>query len=281
MSPRPPSELVPHQPVPVTRVEEGGARTEEDAVVIEAPLEVRLGERSLLMTMRTPGDDFDLVRGLLFTEGLVADPADVAGVAWCPDVPEESKGHIVIVSLREGAVLDESRTVRAGLVSSGCGLCGKATLEAVTTVAPPVQDGPPLTRELLTPLPSLLRGGQSIFDRTGGLHAAGLFSSDGTLLSLKEDVGRHNAVDKVIGEALRFGQVPLEGSLLMTSGRAGFEIVQKARMAGIPVVCSVSAPSSLAVDLAVDGGQTLVGFLRDGRFNVYAGENRFEPPLDG
>ncbi len=257
------------------------ARADEDAVAVEEPLEVRLGRRSLLVTMRTPGDDGDLVRGLLFTEGLVERPGDVTAVTACRDVPDEARGNVVLVSLREGAALDEERTARAGLVSSGCGVCGKTTLASIRAVAPPVGPGPALTPELLRGLPGALRSRQPVFDATGGLHAAALFDAGGRLLSWKEDVGRHNAVDKVVGEAARFGRLPLEGTILMVSGRAGFEIVQKARRAGIPVVASVSAPSSLAVALARDGGQTLVGFLRGERFNVYAGAERFEPPLRG
>ena len=272
----PAAPAAPEGRVPIWRVDgEGAAAREQDAVVVEEPLEVRHGKDSLLVTMRTPGDDADLVRGLLYTEGLVDGPDDVVAVNACLDVPEESLGNVVVVALREGAALDEERTLRAGLVSSGCGLCGKATLEALATVAPPVAPGPTLRPEVLRGLPDRLRERQAVFSATGGLHAAGLFDADGRLLALKEDVGRHNAVDKVVGEALRFGRLPLRDTILMVSGRAGFEIVQKARRAGIPVLCSVSAPSSLAVELAEDGGQTLVGFLRGERFNVYCGAERF------
>lgn len=261
-------------------MEVAGRRTpSSDPVAVEEPLEVRLGSRSLLVTMRTPGDDGDLVRGLLFTEGLVGVPGDVVAVTACRDVPDDARGNVVVVSLREGVQLDEDRTARVGLVSSGCGVCGKTTLAAIRTSSPSVAAGPSLTAALLDGLPDQLRSRQAVFDTTGGLHAAGLFDASGNLLCLKEDVGRHNAVDKVIGEAMRFGRVPLVDTILLVSGRAGFEIVQKARRAGIPVVCSVSAPSSLAVSLARDGGQTLVGFLREGRFNVYAGVDRFDQPL--
>jgi len=263
----------------ILRVDGCTAREVADPVVVEEPLEVRVGERSLLVTMRTPGDDADLVRGLLYTEGLVERPGDVGAVTACRDVPDEARGNVVVVALADGAQLDEERTARVGLVSSGCGVCGKTTLESIRAVAPPVAPGPALRPELLWALPAALEQRQAVFEATGGLHAAALFDAEGTLLSLKEDVGRHNAVDKVIGEAMRFGRLPLVGTVLMVSGRAGFEIVQKARRAGIPVVCSVSAPSSLAVRLARDGGQTLVGFLRGERFNVYAGPERFDPPL--
>ncbi|RKY17440.1 MAG: formate dehydrogenase accessory sulfurtransferase FdhD [Planctomycetota bacterium] len=251
-----------------------GTRPGTDELVVEEPLEVRLGQRSLLVTMRTPGHDLDLVRGLLFTEGLVASPADVTGLAMCRDVPPEALGNVVMLSLAPGASLDEVRTARAGLTVSACGVCGKASLEALATLAPPVPTGAPWDLELLSRLPAVLQQQQPVFGRTGGLHGAGLFDRQGRLLASAEDVGRHNAVDKVIGQAIRFRRLPMHDALLLVSGRAGFEIVQKARRAGIPVVCSVSAPSSLALDLARDGCQALVGFLRDGRCNVYCGAER-------
>ncbi len=263
-----------HVSLPVDHHRGDAITSGADDVVVEEPLEVRHGDRSLLVTMRTPGHDFDLVRGLLFTEGLVDGGADVTAVGWCRDVPEEAVGNVVTVALREGVTLDEERTVRVGLVSSGCGVCGKTTLEAVAVTAPLIDDSVSIARDVLVSLPDQLRRHQAVFARTGGLHAAALFDRTGKLLALREDVGRHNAVDKVIGEALRFGRVPLHGTLLMVSGRAGFEIVQKARRAQIPIVCSVSAPSSLAVDLARTGGQTLVGFLRGDDFNVYTGAAR-------
>jgi FdhD protein len=267
--------------VPVVHVGDPAGREPDgrDRVVVEEPLEVRVGERSLLVTMRTPGADFDLVRGLLFTEELVADPEDIGALAYCRDVPDEARGNVVTVSLVPGREIVEENAIRIGLISSACGVCGKSTLEAISTQCLPVAEGPTLTRELLMSLPDQLRGGQTVFDTTGGLHAAALFDRAGRRLALAEDVGRHNTVDKIIGEALRFGRLPLRDTILLVSGRAGFEIIQKARRAGIPVVASVSAPSSLAVDLARDGGQTLIGFLREGRFNVYCGEQRFDPPL--
>jgi FdhD protein len=257
------------------------APVERDMVVVEEPLEVRVGERSLLITMRTPGDDLDLVRGLMWTEGLVRSPEDIAALAHCDDVPAEAAGNVVTVSLRAGATLVEENAVRAGLVSSACGVCGKSTLAAVASQAPPVGPGPALSVALVAGLPGALRGGQSLFESTGGLHAAALFDAGGRRLALAEDVGRHNAVDKVIGQVLRFLRPPLSDTLLAVSGRAGFEIVHKARCAGIPVVASGSAPSSLSIELAQDGGQTLIGFLRDGHFNVYCGGGRFDLPLAG
>ncbi|MGQ0554066.1 MAG: formate dehydrogenase accessory sulfurtransferase FdhD [Planctomycetota bacterium] len=255
-------------------VRRSDGRRERDTLAVEEPLEVRLGTRSLLVTMRTPGRDFDLVRGLLYTEGLAAEPGDVTAVAYCRGVPKAARGNVVTVALRRGARLAEEGALRVGLVSSACGVCGKSTLEAVRVSAPRVAPGPTVPRTVLAALPDTLRRGQAVFRSTGGLHAAGLFRPDGRLLALAEDVGRHNAVDKIVGEALRFGRLPLSNTLLLVSGRAGFEIVQKARRAGIPILCSVSAPSSLAVSLAKDGRQTLIGFLREGRFNVYCGDER-------
>lgn len=263
------------QPMEVVRVgPEGPGATEPDPVVVEEPLEIRVGDRSLVVTMRTPGQDLDLARGLLFTEGLVRRAEDIAGVAHCPDVPDEARGNVVTVTLAPGASIDESHAGRTGIMSASCGVCGKSTLEAVSVDCPVVSPGPRLDARLVRGLPAALRTGQSVFEATGGLHAAGLFAADGRRLGLAEDVGRHNAVDKVVGEAVRFRRLPLADTVLMVSGRASFEIVQKARRAGIPVVASVSAPSTLAVRLAREGGQTLIGFVRGDRFNVYAGAER-------
>jgi FdhD protein len=261
--------------VAVVRVGAGGGKARDD-VVVEEPLEVRLGKESLLVTMRTPGRDLDLVRGLLFTEGLVARPGDVAAVAHCDDVPREALGNVVTVALRRGAKLDRTGALRVGLVTSACGVCGRATLQSIGRDCPPLPEGPLVPRAVLESLPAALHVGQDLFHRTGGLHAAGLFDVRGRRLALAEDVGRHNAVDKVIGEAARFGRLPLHAAVLIVSGRAGFEIVHKARRAGIAIICSVSAPSSLSVRLAREGNQTLVGFLREGRFNVYSGAERVE-----
>ena len=246
----------------------------QDRVAVEEPLEVRVDGRTLLVTLRTPGDDLDLVRGLLYGEGFVERPDDVVEVRHCDDVPEEARGNVVIVRLREGRGLAVDGSLRSTIVSAACGVCGAATLDAVGRVAPPVSEGPVVPRSLVETLPGRLRRMQRVHDRTGGVHAAALFAADGRLLAAKEDVGRHNAVDKIVGEAMRFGALPLRESLLMVSSRAGFEIVQKARRAGVPIVCAVSAPSSLAVELAEAGGQTLVAFLRGGRFNVYTHPER-------
>ncbi len=252
----------------------GPGSAADDIVAVEEPLEIRVGDRSLVVTMRTPGHDLDLARGLLFTEGLVERPEDIAGVVHCDDVPEEARGNVVTVTLAPESAIDESHAGRTGIMSASCGVCGKSTLESISVSCPMVSPGPRLDPRLVLSLPAALRKGQSVFDATGGLHAAGLFAADGRRLGLAEDVGRHNAVDKVVGEAVRFRRLPLSDTVLMVSGRASFEIVQKARRAGIPVVAAVSAPSSLAVSLARDGGQTLIGFVRKDRFNVYTGAER-------
>lgn len=259
----------------VLRVDASGQRPSvRDRVVVEEPLEIRVGGDSLLVTMRTPGADFDLVRGLLFTEGFVERADDVVGVAYCDDVPADARGNVVLVALRPGLTLDAARTARATWMSSACGVCGKATLDSLRAHCDPVAPGPTVEFAMLAALPERMRAAQSVFDATGGLHAAALFDARGKLLALAEDIGRHNAVDKVIGVAARLGALPLSEAVLVVSGRAGFEIVTKARRAGIPIVASVSAASSLAIDVATDAGMTLLGFVRDGTATVYCGDER-------
>ncbi len=254
-----------------------GGASEVDRVVVEEPLEIRLTGERLLVTMRTPGDDFDLVRGLLYSEGFVESPDDIAGLARCDEAKEDERGNVVSVQLRDG--LDPRRLVsqRLQLASAACGVCGKRTLDELKAKAPRVADGPFIAHEILTQLPESLASAQAVFAGTGGLHAAALFDALGHRLELKEDVGRHNAVDKVIGAAMRFGLLPLSNTILLVSGRAGFEIAQKAWRAGIPILASVSAPSSLAIDVCKQGNLTLVGFLRGNRFNVYSGAERIRP----
>jgi FdhD protein len=272
----------PHDPTQVPRfvardvlvIDRRSARPVSESIVAEEPLEIRVNDASLAVVMRTPGDDLALTAGLLHGEGIVARAADITAIAHCLDQPVESQGNVVLVRLRDGLELDRERTKRHLLSASSCGLCGKATLEMLRTVAPPVQSAITLREETLLGLPAKMRAAQSVFATTGGLHAAALFKQDGELLSLKEDIGRHNAVDKVIGEALRLDALPLVNTVLLVSGRTSFEIMQKARVAQIPIVVAISAPSSLAVDLAHDGQQTLIGFLRDGRYNIYAGSAR-------
>jgi FdhD protein len=247
-------------------------------LVAEEPLEIRVAGRPLTITMRTPGDDFDLAAGFLVSEGVVHRADEIAGIRYCAGATDDGSNtyNIVDVVLAAGVPAPDPSLERNFYTTSSCGLCGKASLDAVrTTAAWSVRDDPMrVDPALVAELPDRLRAAQRVFDRTGGLHAAGLFSEDGTLLCLREDVGRHNAVDKVVGWALRDGRVPLGGTLLLVSGRASFELVQKAVMAGVPALAAVSAPSSLAVDLAEDSGLTLIGFLRGSSMNVYAASHR-------
>jgi FdhD protein len=256
----------------------GDARTERgDTVVTEEPMEIRvqgLGQETVnvAVTMRTPGGDFELAAGFLFTEGLIR-PGDIRRVAYCDNLPGEDQ-HYNVVSVTLGRAFDASGLSRNFFATSSCGICGKAALDDVEVRCEVVSAGPEVPVTVLLGLPDRLREGQRVFERTGGLHAAGLFTPEGQLLTLREDVGRHNAVDKVIGEQLLDGSVPLSDRILQVSGRLSFEIVQKAAVAGIPIVSAVSAPSSLAIDAAERLGMTIVGFVRDGRANVYAHPER-------
>ncbi len=265
----------------VLRIEDGHASLRPDTLAAEEPMEIRLDGRPLTVTMRTPGDDFDLALGFLTSEGVVAATDDVRAVRYCAGVDPDGANtyNVVDVDLAPGVRRPDAVLERAFLTTSACGLCGKASLDSVRTTARwSVADDPlRVTSETLGGLPDRLREAQRVFDRTGGLHAAGLFSADGDLLDVKEDVGRHNAVDKVVGRAQRDGLLPLRGTILVVSGRASFELVQKAVMAGIPMLAAVSAPSSLAVDLAEESGSTLVGFLRGSTMNVYTGADRVDP----
>lgn len=263
----------------VLRIRGAAAAHRADTLVAEEPLEIRLGGRPLAVTMRTPGDDFALAVGFLVSEGVLAAADEVANVVYCAGATVDGANtyNVVDVTLAPGVPMPAISLERNVYTSSSCGLCGKASLDAVRTATRlPIAagGGPRVTPGVLAALPGRLRAGQAVFDRTGGLHAAGLFSAEGELLDLREDVGRHNAVDKLVGRALREGLLPLDGRILMVSGRASFELAQKAVMAGIPVLAAVSAPSSLAVDLARESGLTLVGFLRGDSMNVYAGEER-------
>lgn len=255
----------------IREVEGARVRTRQDLLVAEEPMAIRIGQRDVAVTMRTPGHDFELATGFLYTEGIIG-LGDLAGVRYC--VEGEQQFNVVTVDVRPG--LQVEAPTRNFYAASSCGVCGKASLEAVRVrgVEPP--GACRVSGEVLTRLPDELRRAQKLFDRTGGLHAAALFTESGDLVAVREDVGRHNAVDKLVGWALMAGRLPLARHLLLVSGRAGFEIVQKAAVAGIPVVASVSAPSSLAVDLAKEFGMTLIGFLRGARYNVYAGPDRME-----
>ncbi|MGM7646992.1 formate dehydrogenase accessory sulfurtransferase FdhD [Nocardia sp. JW2] len=263
---------------PVLRIRDGVHSERPDTLVSEEPLEIRVGGRPLTVTMRTPGNDFDLAAGFLVSEGVVRSPDQIGGIRYCAGATAEGSNtyNIVDVVLAPGVAAPDPSLERNFYTTSSCGLCGKASLDAVRTAAIwSVADDPvSCPPEVLSTLPDRLRDAQKVFDTTGGLHAAGLFTADGSMLCLREDVGRHNAVDKVIGAAVRAALLPLRETVLMVSGRASFELVQKALMAGIPVLAAVSAPSSLAVDLATDNGLTLVGFLRGDSMNVYAGAQR-------
>ncbi|MBB5110652.1 FdhD protein [Micromonospora echinospora] len=259
-----------------------GRGRRQDTLAAEEPLEIRVGaagpgrRRPLAVTMRTPGDDLDLAIGFLLTEGLIRSAADVHTAQLCAGAETPNTYNVVDVVLTPGVpepVTDPSRNF---YTTSSCGVCGKGSIESVRTRSRfAVRDDPlTVTAELLAALPDRLRAAQRAFDRTGGLHAAGLFTADGEMVVLREDVGRHNAVDKVIGWATREGRLPLAGHVLLVSGRASFELTQKAWMAGVPLLAAVSAPSTLAVELAEEAGMTLVGFLRGPTMNVYTGAAR-------
>jgi FdhD protein len=248
-----------------------------DKVVTEEPMEIRLhgpGEdpAPLAVTMRTPGHDFELAVGFCFTEGLLHAADDLDTVAYCLAGEGEQEYNVVTVKLRRPTTPTGHQ--RTFLANASCGLCGKTTLDEIEQHCEPVSAGPTLAPSVIASLPDRLRAAQTVFDSTGGLHAAARFTADGELVAVREDVGRHNAVDKLVGHALIERELPLADDVLMVSGRVSFEIVQKAAMAGIPVVCAVSAPSSLAVDAARRLGQTLVGFVRGARANVYTHPER-------
>jgi FdhD protein len=263
----------------VIRIRDGAISSRPDTLVTEEPLEIRLNGKSLAITMRTPGDDFALAAGFLVSEGVLAHQSDLQNIVYCAGATADGSNtyNVVDVKTAPGVVMPDITLERNVYTTSSCGLCGKASLDAVrTTTRWPINDTPPLRidPDLLASLPDRLRAAQQVFDRTGGLHAAALFTEDGELLDIREDVGRHNAVDKLVGRALQNADLPLSRVILLVSGRASFELAQKAVMAGIPVLAAVSAPSSLAVDLAAETGLTLVGFLRGPSMNVYAGEHR-------
>jgi len=263
--------------VSITGVKEwhdGALRSIDDSLVGEEPLEIRVGGEPISVTMRTPGHDLELAPGFLFTEGLIASREQIASVRHDSD-SRQSGANRVCVELARGTVLDMEASRRNFYATSSCGVCGKVSIDAVHLHnILPLETDRTIDPETLCRLPELMREAQHVFSRTGALHAAGLFNLNGELQLLREDVGRHNAVDKVVGWALLNDLVPLSDSLLMVSGRSGFEIVQKALVAGIPVLASVSAPSDLAVKLARKFNMTLVGFLRGRRFVVYSGAGR-------
>ena len=264
------------------RVVEGGRmRVRPDSLATEEPMEIRLlsggARQTVAVTMRTPGADFELAAGFLYGEGLVKTPEDIAKISYCvdSDLDTEQQYNIVNVELRAGREYDLRPLERHFYTSSACGVCGKASLEQLELRGCPiVPPGPEVSAQTVYSLPGKLREAQGLFDATGGLHAAALFDAKGELLTLREDVGRHNATDKLVGWALLEGRLPLADHVVLVSGRSSFEILQKCLTAGVPIVCAISAPSSLAVDVARQFGITLVGFLRGGKFNVYTGFER-------
>lgn len=276
------SDSAPRRPTTAARVRvvDGEHSVERpDRLVTEEPMGIRVhgpGQepRPLAVTMRTPGADFDLAVGFCLTEGVVASAGDIAEVAYCLQGERPQEYNEVTVRMRHP--VDLERHERRFVANASCGICGKTSLDQIEVECALVGPGPTLPRSVLVKLPSLLRDAQAVFDATGGLHAAACFDVHGGLRVLREDVGRHNALDKVIGHAAREQTLPLTDAVLLVSGRMSFEIVQKAAVAGIPILCAVSAPSSLAVDAAARLGQTVVGFLRVDRFNIYSHSERID-----
>lgn len=270
-------------PIEIKKISIQGTITGTDLLAIEEPLEIRIGfggleerqQKSLSVTMRTPGHDFELAIGFLFTEGIVQHIDQIESVKYCEDVgKQEEKGNVVRVELKSEVKIDFEKLQRHFYTSSSCGVCGKSSIESVKVVCQPLGEGFSISASLIHQLPDTLRKAQAVFEYTGGLHAVGLFDTSGELILLREDVGRHNALDKAIGAMVLKKQVPLSDYALLVSGRASFELVQKAAVAGIPVLAAVGAPSSLAVALAKESGMTLLGFVRNERFNIYCGDQR-------
>jgi FdhD protein len=272
--------------VSVQKVSSAGALAAQDSLAVEEPLEIRLGfiderqrptHRAVSITMRTPGNDFELAAGFLFTEGIIQNQEQIKEIRFC-GLPANASGlqNTVRVDVRGDVAVDLKRLERHFYTTSSCGVCGKTSIAALQTQACPVLPAasPVFASSTIHRLPKMLREAQQVFATTGGLHAAALFDPDGRLIALREDVGRHNAVDKLIGAQLLAGATPLNRYLLLVSGRASFELVQKALMGGVPILAAVGAPSSLAVELARNFGMTVLGFVRDERFNIYCGEER-------
>jgi len=256
---------------PVVKLGPEGKSVEQmDCVACEEPLEIRVQGQSIAITMRTPGHDEELGVGFLVSEGIVSTPSQVTHVAHCQTGEAALAGNVLNIYTSADVTVDFERLTRHVFASSSCGLCGKASIEEIQMHFPAIKTKPQISQKVLISLPQALRQHQTAFDQTGGLHAAALFSTNGTLLVCREDVGRHNAVDKVIGWAFQQGTWPLDKHILMVSGRASFEILQKALAANIPIIAAVSAPSSLAINFAQESGQTLVGFLRGETMNVYS-----------
>lgn len=260
-------------------VSEGKERSRLDELATEEPLEIRLSptHKTLAVTMRTPGADFELVAGFLYSEGMIKNRSDIVKMSYCvdPNIDGEQQQNIVNITLKSELNLDFKSLERHFFTNSSCGVCGKASIESLEQKGCPIlTEDWQITADMIYRLPEQLNQAQSVFNKTGGLHAAGLFNPEGNLLKLREDVGRHNALDKLIGSAFLADELPLNQGMVMVSGRTSFEIIQKCLMAKIPIICAVSAPSSLAVSLAQAFNLTLIGFLRGQRFNVYSGLSR-------
>lgn len=266
-----------HQSTHVWKYADGAWDQRGDEVAVEEPLEIRVRGRAVSITMRTPGHDQELAAGFVLTEGVVASRRDILKIVPCSADRDEAQNRIDVL-LGPLVAVDFERLSRHLFTSSSCGVCGKATIESLHQTMTPLAAGPVVAAKVLLSLPQRMRTVQNVFERTGGIHAAALFSVDGQLLVLREDIGRHNAVDKVIGHALLHG-VSMDQAILLVSGRASFEIVQKAMAARIPIIAAVSAPSSLAIELATESGQTLAGFLRDGRMNLYTHRQRIQASM--
>jgi FdhD protein len=259
----------------VLKIRDGQARRSRDRLAVEEPLELRVAGRPVGVTMRTPGNDVELAIGYCVSEGLVAGPDEIAAVRFCAPEGQAQEFNVLTVDLRPGVPLPDPSLERLAVTSSSCGVCGKASVDAVRLAcAPVVGDRLRLHSRVLAVIPDRVREAQRVFEQTGGLHAAAVCDADGTVACVREDVGRHNAVDKVIGWAATQDRLPLAGTVLFVSGRSSFEVVQKAAVAGVPLVAAVSAPSSLAVELAEEVGITLVGFLRGTAMNVYTHPER-------
>lgn len=280
-------EAYPVHNVTITRIKNGKAEETADLLAVEEPLEIRMyfgpendrKEQRLAVTMRTVGNDFELVAGFLFTEGIINAYHQITQIRYCTELnsPEE-EGNVVIVHLSTDLKIDPTKLQRHFYTTSSCGVCGKTSIEAIhqQSCAVMPEGSPVVAAEIIHSLPVTLREDQTVFKHTGGLHAAALFTKEGKLLMVREDIGRHNAVDKLIGAILAKDEPLFANSILLVSGRAGFELVQKAIVAGIPIMAAVGAPSSLAAKLAADFGQTLCGFVRNGRFNIYSGASRIQ-----
>jgi len=275
--------------VNITKVNAASVEVTHDLLAAEEPLEIRIGygaraerrQRSISVTMRTPGHDFELAIGFLFTEGIIGNTSAIETIKYCADLhTHEDLRNIVRVELKEGILVDEKKLQRNFYATSSCGVCGKASIESIQSICEVTTESRPihLTRDLILSLPEKLRQHQKVFEYTGGLHACALFDTSGNLELLREDVGRHNALDKLIGAGITkyvsTEKEKLSSFILLLSGRVSFELVQKAAMAGIKVICAIGAPSGLAVQTAKEFGITLIGFLRDLRFNIYSNEQR-------